>query len=317
MTAHHRFGVLWERLCRISAVQRVESDAEATSIADILAADKRSLVIYLRSFDSDLSGDGPVNTRFTRRQSRGTIKSVYNARLPASLNTLVTGARTAVRVLSVIENGVAKMSSLLGPMAQPDASLARAFSEIGPVVTMGRPLERYAPRGPLRARIQSDEWQEEIATWLKLAIVVVIRPDVSPGVVWELRTALSVCDPRRICLLFWGTDRQRYAEIKTIIAPVVELPEYSKLDRSFLGYQFHLGRNRRSLLHFGVIEGDGAIVRPISFRRGVRFLLHNEVDLDPIIDIMRRRCGVMPTPSTCRVVGGDLRTELRCYPTGR
>lgn len=302
MTVHDWIETLKERLSKISPVQRVKS-GETTSIAEILAADGRPPVVYLRSFGADFRGDSYLSPRLagmllTARPTRALSTHVDNLKLRGLARKLISGAKKAVHAFIVYEDTMAKVGGLLNivnNVSQVDAALTKAFSDIGPVVAIGRPGEHYAPRGPSRVYVEDNNWQDEIVAWLKIASVIIIRPDVSSGVMWELQTAMSSCDPRRVCIVFWGTERSRYSEIRDCFASVVEFPAYSELERGFLGYT--AGIDRLTLFHYGVIDDGTAKLRPLSLKRGPRSLIVKSVDLSPVTNEMRQRCESLPPPA--------------------
>ena len=79
--------------------------------------------------------------------------------------------------------------------------LVRGLSRVGPTVAVGRPEENTTPLGATRLYISDDDWQPVVTSLLGLASLVVLAVGRSPGIQWELETAVRVVTPERLLLL--------------------------------------------------------------------------------------------------------------------
>ena len=81
-----------------------------------------------------------------------------------------------------------------------EQQLAETLSTIGPVVAIGRPGEDLPEVGANRLYCEDNQWQTTVTELMRQSQIVLLRPDDSAGLLWELTTALSVVDPDRIIL---------------------------------------------------------------------------------------------------------------------
>jgi hypothetical protein len=77
--------------------------------------------------------------------------------------------------------------------------LATVFHDAGPVVAIGRPDESLPPVGAARLQVGNDQWQAAVTSLLERAGAVIIRPGVTPGVLWEVSAAIRLVPPE--CLV--------------------------------------------------------------------------------------------------------------------
>ena len=73
---------------------------------------------------------------------------------------------------------------------------------IGPVKAIGRPSEVAPPPGAQRIYVPNESWQTTVTDLMKSSAAVVIIPDISQGVEWELLNAPKHIDMSRIIILF-------------------------------------------------------------------------------------------------------------------
>jgi hypothetical protein len=103
----------------------------------------------------------------------------------------------------------------------PEAHLATALREIGPVIAVGRPLEGLPPEGADRIYYRDEEWRQRVEADMSTARVLAIRVGATPNLLWEIRTALRVATPERTLFV---------------------LPERANLDLLFLNLLFRRKR---------------------------------------------------------------------------
>jgi hypothetical protein len=120
-------------------------------VREVLDADPRPPVLYLRSFADDAL---PLPT-------------IASARRP-----------------------LFELFSLRGadPFEEP---VAWELDSYGPVVAVGRPGGSLASLGAAREHLPHDGWRDQIAQRMRDAAVIVISPGETEGVVWELRQIVT------------------------------------------------------------------------------------------------------------------------------
>lgn len=172
----------------------------APTLEQTLARDPRPPVVYLRSFDLD-----GVTSR-TRQQR-------LDKYIPEAIN----------RPLKAISNlaPITAMERWTGQTVED--LLVKELKRVGPVIAIGRPGETAPLPGATRLYV-GDDWQERVHAMMKSATLVVIRPWISEGVLWEIKAALESCDPRRVVLIFWETPDEKYDAFRTAAAGVLDLP---------------------------------------------------------------------------------------------
>lgn len=88
-----------------------------------------------------------------------------------------------------------------------EEELAATFSDVGPLVAVGRPKEHLPHLGAARFYFRDDEWKERVAELMAKASVVVLRVGGSRGLIWELERALSTLPPQKLVLLLGNNAR--------------------------------------------------------------------------------------------------------------
>lgn len=172
------------------------------SAEDVLATDRRPPVLYLRSFQLDGRGE-PIGYRFSKHRL---------ARGPLAL------------VAKFLDAGGDLEAKVWGRTVE--TAIVNQLKKIGPVVAIGRPRESVPELGAARIYVSDAEWKSKVLELIKRAAVVVIQPSTSSAVFWEIREALSLCDPRRVVLLLFGMTAEKYAVVhQTARSEGVELPE--------------------------------------------------------------------------------------------
>jgi hypothetical protein len=92
-----------------------------------------------------------------------------------------------------------------------EQQLVASLQNLGPVVAIGRPGEGLPEPGAARLYVETDAetWKTQVQALMARAGVVVIRCGNSPGLMWELQTAVGSVPPERLLLwLIFGGDRE-------------------------------------------------------------------------------------------------------------
>lgn len=135
---------------------RVGKRATALLAHEVLAADARSPVLYLRSFKDD-----PV------------------------------GAQAP-------ETGV---TTVFGLTATEEEQIAQVFSQLGPVIAIGRPGERLPELGAARLYVSDDEWKATVSELMADSRLVLYRASDTQNFHWEVEHGGKMMLPERIVFL--------------------------------------------------------------------------------------------------------------------
>lgn len=171
---------------------------QTLSAQDVMAADPRPPVVYLRSFKDDR--DSSVNTS---KNYFPLWRLLHPIKLWASpLNTFDT--RTDEEIM------------------------ADVLRTIGPVIGIGRPGEKLPQLGAARLYVSNEEWQQTVHGFLDQAGLVVLRLGKTPGFFWEVEQSARKIDPTRLLLLV-PLSARRYEEFRAKAGPHFPrgLPDYN------------------------------------------------------------------------------------------
>jgi hypothetical protein len=80
--------------------------------------------------------------------------------------------------------------------------IAKAFSEVGPVISIGRPGEPLPELGSNRFYVSDEEWQSAVLYFLEHAAAVIVLVGNSAGVAWEIRKALTRVPLKNLLFVF-------------------------------------------------------------------------------------------------------------------
>jgi hypothetical protein len=103
--------------------------------------------------------------------------------------------------------------------------LVSALRGIGPVITIGHPDEKLPLLGAIRIYCSGADWQSTVNDLIARSQLLAISAGTSPGVLWEIKAAVSSAGPSRILisLMPWASmDRKnrqrRYDHFRTLAA---------------------------------------------------------------------------------------------------
>jgi hypothetical protein len=77
----------------------------------------------------------------------------------------------------------------------------RALEPVGPVISVSNPYQALQFPGAARIPVAGAEWCDRVRELMSNAALVVISAGSSPGVVWEMASAVEMLPPRRLALL--------------------------------------------------------------------------------------------------------------------
>lgn len=104
--------------------------------------------------------------------------------------------------------------ALLTGLLTEEEQLAEAMKPLGDLVAIGKPGEGLPTPGAARMYASDEEWRALVSRQMQNARFVVIRAGSSEGVIWELRRAVELVDPRKLLLLVLGMKRDHYLRFR-------------------------------------------------------------------------------------------------------
>jgi hypothetical protein len=81
-----------------------------------------------------------------------------------------------------------------------EESLAESTACVGPVVAVGKPGEPLPELGAARMYLPHTHWQATVRELMEKARLVILRLGPTPGLAWELKTAITVVPPENLVL---------------------------------------------------------------------------------------------------------------------
>jgi hypothetical protein len=136
----------------------------APSAEELLKADTRPPVLYLRSFNDDGHTDEAATVRLT--QQGGLLNAVIALTLP-----------------------------------QEEPQLSYSMQQVGPFIAVGRPGEKHPTLGAARMYVPEERWMEVVDMLMQEAHLVLFRAGSTPGFWWEVSNATKYIRPEQI--VFW------------------------------------------------------------------------------------------------------------------
>ncbi len=173
------------------------------------------------------------------------VRRAYRDAVPRLGEVLASDPRAPVLFLRSFRDDHMLARSLIKPPLWPlvrhrigaegsfEEALTIALTDIGPVITIGRPGETEKTIGAAREYLTHDNWQARVQELIDKAALVVILVNDSPGLTWEARRLLESDVRGRVLFLIppsaaddrearWKRLRQQLEEAG---ADVADMPE--------------------------------------------------------------------------------------------
>ena len=89
----------------------------------------------------------------------------------------------------------------------------------GPFIAIGRPGDRLCPLGAARLYVSNEEWKAKVELLVRNAAAVVLLPDKTPGMQWELRFVASVVERLRLLIIVPNRSKRPfgYARVSALV----------------------------------------------------------------------------------------------------
>ncbi len=180
----------------------------------ILKADPRPRILYLRSFGDD------ARRSFNRASLAGGLLGVMPlfAWIPSPFRFCFN--LYPLRLLRIMLNR---------NLDSAEEQLVRVVSKYGPLVTLGKPNERFSTPGMPRVYLGHDNWQQMVREMIDAAPFVILQPAATEGIWWELQEAVKRLDSRRLLICLCGAqtpDELDFARVRlnrTLPKPIAAL----------------------------------------------------------------------------------------------
>lgn len=185
----------------------------AESVTQLRRRDRRPPIVFLRSFKHD--GHGSFNLTGWRASSLG-LQPMWKMTLAGPLAEV--NPSRLMRLLAGVGGDTA------------EEQLAICFRRHGPFIAIGRPAEGLPTSGAARELVSDEQWKDRVAAWMSEAKLVVLQPDTTGGIAWELGHALRRVPRDRLLFSLVAFDR-RDADYETFVLRLrsmtgIRLPMY-------------------------------------------------------------------------------------------
>jgi hypothetical protein len=109
-----------------------------------------------------------------------------------------------------------------------EENLVSVLNDFGPVVAVGNPKDTLPLPGAIRLYFH-DDWQEKVSALMDISRLVVFNVGLTPGFLWELRTALDKFKEQRdkILLSFMSVGTPK--RIEEFNQAIVDYPEFEPI----------------------------------------------------------------------------------------
>ena len=223
---------LWRRARRHAAIDANE----------LLAADPRRPVLYLRSFADDTE------------------------RLQAEFGAVFSISDVPRRPNRVMRWLAAAPSETSGGVRLEEA-LAAEVVNVGPFVAIGAPGEPLAQLGATRAYFSDDSWQAAVTDWIDRSQLIITSAGPSEWIRWELATILGRHALTRLIIVMPPfDDDERWRNVLATVAGTPWQGSVAELDRAdLLAFRFLPGGR--------IVTVTGMLRRHMDYMLAIRVLL--------------------------------------------
>ncbi|MEW5925930.1 MAG: hypothetical protein AB1941_00450 [Gemmatimonadota bacterium] len=173
-----------------------------------------------------------------------------------------------------------------------EQSLQSGFGSFGRLITFSQPRKRLQPIGAWRHQA-SDQWKDDVTSYMREARLVIFRPGSSPSIEWELHRLLDTIPVERILFYLrfrgsagrrqraWETFRgQVWAHIPANLPATPGRARYLLIDRAGNARLFAPDNRPRALLaQLFSGDADRERLRPVLDALGDGFRIEPETGL--------------------------------------
>jgi hypothetical protein len=122
--------------------------------------------------------------------------------------------------------------TLITGMATDEEQLGEVLRPFGDLVAIGQPGESLPKPGAAKLYAPDEEWQKVVIQQMEAARLVIIRAGSGEGVLWELKKAAEILDPKKLLLLILGMGKKQYEPFRQ---QAIGRPNFSRCVHLCLG----------------------------------------------------------------------------------
>lgn len=169
----------------------------------------------------------------------------YNIQNPKDVHSVLCGNRAPILYLRSFNDDLADRFGPF-PTNANEVLLVSAFNDLGPVITVANPQDRYRGshrKAASRVCLSNSEWQVQVEQLISLSQLVIIQADISLGLEWELSTCRKHLNPRQVLISFLPllkqdqpTREKLYKRLKNHSERLLGCTMPAKLDGAFFAY---------------------------------------------------------------------------------
>lgn len=117
------------------------------------------------------------------------------------------------------------------PVDTSEQQLELYFRKKGNFVAIGKPGEKIITSGANRMYVTNEEWQEVVLDYLHRSQIVVLQPNSTEGVWWEINKSVEMVTPEKLfyCMINFRNRQNDYENFRTrfeALRPDIHLPRF-------------------------------------------------------------------------------------------
>jgi hypothetical protein len=114
-----------------------------------------------------------------------------------------------------------------------EEQLCEVLQPFGDLVAIGKPGETLPTPGAARLYASDAEWKKVVTDQMQTARLVVIRAGISEGLLWELKEAVQVVNPKKLLILILSMRKKHYEAFRKEADQIfnVTFPKVDELKR--------------------------------------------------------------------------------------
>jgi len=123
--------------------------------------------------------------------------------------------------------------TLISGLATEEEQLRDVLQPFGDLVAIGQPGETLPKPGAARLYASGDEWKEVVTNQMHVARLVIIRAGRGEGLLWELKQALEIVNPKKLLILVLNMKKKHYERFREEANSIfqISLPEADAVKR--------------------------------------------------------------------------------------
>jgi hypothetical protein len=136
---------------------------------------------------------------------------------------------------TLLEQAFVTINGLFGALTTTaEEQLVEVLQQIGTVVAIGQPGESLPKPGAARLYASDEEWKKVVTDKMKTSQLVVLRAGKGEGLLWELKQALEIVNPKKLLILVLDMKKKQYESFRKDVSSLIvaPLPETAAISRA-------------------------------------------------------------------------------------